>query len=279
LSGRASGLVCLAGLLLPLAARAQRPAGAPPTPAAAGADTAHITYRTTEVIFVSAGRAAGISVGDTVTVESRAGAVVAQAVVVSVAEHSASATPVPAHAAVEVGQLVRFTPHVLAAGPPPAAPSPAAAPAPGAPVEAAAPAAPAVALPAAPLPQAARWRASFQLNQSASSSGGQPSLTTYQTVGALRLTAPLAPWLTFVSRSTTLLRNGSGGLSGVGLTGTTTRVYELQATVGPRASRWDGSSQRTRSVSAISTAPGSGSVARAASGSASWRATPPACTT
>ena len=56
----------------------------------AQADSTRVSYRTTEIVFFTAGRAEGVRVGDTVAVFG-AGGVVARAVVVSAALHASSA--------------------------------------------------------------------------------------------------------------------------------------------------------------------------------------------
>ena len=250
--------LCAAALLFAVPARAQQPAPRTPSDTTAR-DTASVTYRTQEVIFVSAGRAAGVAVGDTLQLLASDGHVAARALVLSVAQQSASATLIPADAAVGVGARVRLVhrPHVAvaAAGPAPAAPAPveAPAPAPAAPAPvAAAPPAQSESAAAAPAPAAypaassqtafwprPRWRANIQLDQSANSAGGAQSLTTYQTAAAVGFTAPLASWLTMDARSTTRWRNGSSELSTFGLTGSNTIVYQLEARVAPPGGWWN----------------------------------------
>jgi len=244
--GFASALLGLACILAPHAAWAQQGGARAPRDSAA-TDTAHVTYQTSEVIFVSAGRAAGLAVGDTLAIESRLGQRLGRAVVLSVADSSASAALLPPAPAVAIGERVRFARHRLeAAAPPPtgyvdtavaarrpargALRTPAAAP----------PAAPAPAqTPARPWQPPRRWRANIQIDQSAASSGGPQALTTYQTSAATGLTAPVASWLTLQGRSTTRWRNGSTGLSAIGLTGTQTWVYQLELRVGPSRCCWN----------------------------------------
>lgn len=247
----AAQLGILAALACAVPARAQQPAAAPADSAASRGDTATVSYRTEQVIFITAGRSAGVAVGDTLSLLSGSGRVTAQAVVLSVAGRSASATLIPADADVAVGQRVGLVhrPHpaeIPAPAPPAAAPLPVA---PAAPLAAAAAepesAAAASAAPVpAPLRQVAfrprpRWRASFQLDQSANSAGGPQSLTTYQTVGAFGLSAPVASWLTLDARSTTRYRNASSDLAGFGLTGANTIVYQLEARVAPPGGWWN----------------------------------------
>jgi hypothetical protein len=195
-------------------------------------DTAHVTYRTQEIVFLSAGRAAGLSVGDTAEVVSSAGAVLAQAVIVSVAQRTASARLIPTDAPVAVGQLVRFNARapLVAAAPPPdtAAQAPvAAAPDTGTPPP-----------PRPAAPRAARWRGSVSLDQSVNSVGGAATITSRQTSAAVALTAPLVPWLTLETRSTTRWRNSSTSLSVPG-GNSQTMVYQLEARLAPPGSWWN----------------------------------------
>jgi hypothetical protein len=211
------------------------PAVAQQDTAAARQDTARISYLTREVVFITAGRDAGVAVGDTLEVLGAGGAVAAHAVVVSVARRTASARLIPAGIQASVGQLVRFTTH-----PPPAVQTAAAA----APGDSAVPAVDVKpAEPPPPLLQrafrrssATRWRGSLQLDQTASSAGGAAAITTYQTSAGLSLTAPLASWLTFATRATTRWRSGASGLAAIGLTGNSTTVYQLEAKIGPPSS-------------------------------------------
>jgi hypothetical protein len=205
-------------------------------------DTARVSYRTQEVVFVSAGRAAGISVGDTLELLSTEGRIAGRAVVVSVAQRTASATLSPRDARVWVGQLVRFR----------ARPRPTeaiASQAVGADTMAL-PASPSVPAPEAMATQApppirrpagARWRGSVQLDQIASSAGGARSLTTYQTVAGLALTAPIAPWFTLSTRSTTRWRGGSAAATVSGLNGGSTILYQMEARIAPPGSGWNAS--------------------------------------
>jgi len=203
-------------------------------------DTARVSYLTQEVVFVTAGRDAGVAVGDTLELLGPGGAVAAHAVVVSVAQRTASARLIPAGAQASVGQLVRFWRR-----PPPAIQ--AAAPAPGDSVVPAVAVTPQVSADTeAPPPQpaltrsgATRWRGSLQLDQTASSAGGPSALTTYQTSAGLGLTAPLSSWLTFATRATTRWRSGASSLAAIGLTGNSTTVYQLEAKIAPPGSWWN----------------------------------------
>ena len=210
-------------------------------------DTAHVSYRTEDMVFVTAGREAGLAVGDTVELLGSDGGLVARAVVLSVARKTSSAALIPSGARVAVGQPVRFLAH-----PPPVqaavaltVPTDTAVAGAVAAPEAATP--PAYASDTAPPPPVrprrggvnTRWRGSLQLDQSASSAGGQQSLTTYQTSAGLALSGPLAPWLSFSTRTTTRFRSGSAGLTAMGLTGSSTNVYQLEARVAPPGSWWN----------------------------------------
>ena len=209
-------------------------------------DTAHISYRTENVVFVTAGRAAGLAVGDTLDLVGSDGGVVALAVVMSVAQKTSSATLISPAAHVTVGQMVRFTPHpppvpVAAAPPAPVDTTPPAAAVPPESASVPAPAPDMVSPPVVQVPRrvgSVRWRGSLQLDQSANSAGGQ-QLTTYQTTAGLSLSGPLAPWLSFSARTTTRYRTGASQLSALGLTGSSTILYQLEARVAPPGSWWN----------------------------------------
>ncbi len=231
-----------------------------PRVAVAQRDTARVSYRTAEVIFVSAGRARGIAVGDTLTLlappsppSPPAGGAAAIALVTSVADSSASARLVNAAAAASVGQLVTFRPHSAAElaslAAVPTAPDTGVAAAPGQvldttqgqerppppPPPAPAPAYP----PRIPTPSALRWRGSFQLDEVASTVASTQSISSYQTTGSVSLTAPLAEGLTFITRGTTRWRNGSSTslLSGIG--GAWTAVYQAEIRAAPPGQPWN----------------------------------------
>ncbi len=101
-------VTALVAVAAPARVQAQQDSGAAP-------DTARITYRTEDMVFVAAGRTAGLAVGDTLELLANDQSVVAHAVVLSVAQRTASARLLGPATRVAVGQLVRFTPH-----PPPA---------------------------------------------------------------------------------------------------------------------------------------------------------------
>lgn len=227
------------------AAAQQDSAAARQDTTAAPRDTARVTYRTQEVVFLSAGRAAGLAVGDTVEVLGADGQVAAHAVLVSVARSTASATLIPPNAAVTAGQVVRF-----AVRPPPvvtAARAVDSVPVPGVTIatdtsDTAAAAAAAAAAPAAQPVTAfrtgARWRGSVQLDQIANSAGGPQSITSYQTNAAVALTAPLASWLTVTTRSTSRWRSSSTSLAVPGGNSQTT-VYQAEARIEPPGGWWN----------------------------------------
>lgn len=81
-----------------------------PAASPAQTDTAHISYRTRETAFLTRGRADRLAVGDTVDILGDDGTPMTRAVIVSLAEHRASARLLDADADVRVGQLVRFLP-------------------------------------------------------------------------------------------------------------------------------------------------------------------------
>ncbi len=171
------------------------------------------------------------------------GAVATRAVVVSVAQQTASATLTSAGAPVAVGQLVHFTAR-------PRAPAAAFVPpldstrVPGVQVAVPQPdttaAVPGPAVVASPPPSipAARWRANVQLQQIMNSVGGPATVTSQLTTGTVALTAPLAPWLTVQTRSTTEWRSSSTPLAVPG-GDNRTMVYQAEARIDPPGSWWD----------------------------------------
>lgn len=195
-------------------------------------DSTRVSYRTEDMVFLAAGRTAGIQVGDTVDIVAAGGNAVARAVVVSVAQQTASATLITGRAAVAVGQKVRFAAH------PVSQPAVAVAPPPDTGAADTARPVPVMLRPRLGV-RPARWRASLNLDQSANSAGGASSLTTYQTTGTLSASGPLAPWLTLSTRTTTRYRNGSSELAAFGLTGSSTLLYELKARVAPVGGWWN----------------------------------------
>lgn len=214
----------------------------PPRPLSAQADSARVSFRTTDLVFFGAGRPDGVRVGDTVAVVGDSGVTVARALVLSVSLRSASARLLVADAPVAIGQYVRFErrPPPVAIAPPPPPSDSAAAPAAG--VEHGADTAAAAAAPAPwPVRSArrtdSRWRGGVQLEQLASSTGGLSALTTYQTVTSLSLTAPLAPGLEIRTRASSRWRSGASGRT-TGLDGLSTIVYGLEARLAPVGAAW-----------------------------------------
>ena len=82
---RSLALVGVLALALP------GPASAQQDTSAARRDSAHVSYRTEDMVFVTAGRLAGLAVGDTVELVAADGSVVTRAIVMSVAQRTASA--------------------------------------------------------------------------------------------------------------------------------------------------------------------------------------------
>jgi len=236
------GTLVVGSIAAPALLRAQQSTTAPRS------DTARITYRTEDLVFVAAGRTSGLAVGDTLELLANDQSVLGHAVVLSVAQQTASARLLGPAVRVAVGQLARFVPHppsavVEAPTPPPDTAIASAAP----PAESAAAAVVAAPVDTGPPPPVrpiragpySRWRGNFQLDQSANSAGGQQSLTTYQTSGSVALSGPLTSWLSFASRATTRFRNGTPELSALGLTGSSTILYQLEARVAPPGGWWN----------------------------------------
>jgi len=213
-----------------------------PSRAAAQADTAHVSYRTREIVFVTAGRTRGLAVGDTIDLLALNSAVAARAVVISTSLASASARLLNSDVAIAVGDRVQFAPHAapeVAA----AAPLPAPDTLGGAPPESAAapPESPAIApRGSAGWRETSRWRGGFQLDQIATSSGGAASLTSQQTVGGFSLTAPLARGFELRTRASGRWRGGAAGTT-TGLAGFSSIVYQLEARLTPPGGRWSAS--------------------------------------
>ncbi len=105
---------------------ASLPTAAAAAPPATRADAFTVTYRSATSVYVSAGRAAGISVGDRLAVTDR-GQTVAELEVAFVAEHSSSCRILNETRAVKVGDRVASlrggAPRPEAALPPPARPT------------------------------------------------------------------------------------------------------------------------------------------------------------
>lgn len=217
-----AGIVLVLATLLLAAAR----------PLPAQGVRARVSYRTRETVFVTAGRAEGLAVGDTVTVLRADDSVLTAAVVVSVAQHTASARLLGQDGAVAAGLAVTFTPH---------------------PADTLAPDSAGLASPpdsavaqdlgyaVAPLNEARapprRWSGGVHLEQYASNSGASSELRTQQTVAALDLDAPIAPGVNLRVRSTTRWRSGAS-LSTVGTPAVTTIPYQLEARIAPAGAAW-----------------------------------------
>ena len=245
-----------------------------------------MSYRTTEFVFFTAGRAEGVRVGDTVAVLGTGDAVLARAVVVSASLHSSSARLLGNDVTIDVGQRVRFEAHPPAAD----ADSAAAADSAGALRAAADSAGPRAghgggglrgerlrppAAPAAPRP-APRFSGGLQLDEMASSVGPTGALTSYQTAGSLYLNAPLLHGVEFRTRVSGRWRSGASGLS-TGLDGFHAIPYELQLRFGVarrlgRAPRSAASCRRRPRASATWTGRGSSCGWARSSGSASSEA-------
>ena len=193
---------------------------------------ARVSYRTRETVFITAGRAEGLAVGDTVTVQRADGTTLVSAVVVSVAQHTASARPLDPDQPVTAGLAVTFTPHPAEMA---VADSAGIAPPPDT----------AVALDSGyavePLPEARspprRWSGGVHLEQDASSSGASSELRMQQTVAAMDLDAPIAPGVNVRVRSTTRWRSGASRTL-VGTPALTTIPYQVEARIAPAGAAW-----------------------------------------
>lgn len=195
--------------------------------AAQDSASAAVTYRTRDIVFVAAGRAERLAVGDTLRI---AGPTPVFAVVVSLAQHSASARltnpaadlPTDARAA----WAARAAEAAVARSPQPrrdATPA-------------------AMAGPPPPRPPRARhqprMRGTLQLEQSGTT-GGAARLATSQTIGLASLRLTPAPGLEIRLRTTTRRRGGSSAsLTGTGTLETT--VYQAEVALGKATSRWAG---------------------------------------
>ena len=205
-----AALLCLGMAARPLCAQA------PAT------DTTHVTYRTRDVVFVAAGRASGVAVGDTLDVLLNDTTTLVQAVVLSLAERSASARLLNPDAPVDVGARVRFRPHPLEV---------AAAPAPDTvPRDTASPASAPVAPSFQPSEPRLHWRGGIQLDQYATSAG-VGGLDSYQSAAGFTLTAPLSRAFEVRIRSRARWRSGTGATT-TGLDGFWNVLYQAEARIG-----------------------------------------------
>lgn len=189
-------------------------------------DSARITYHTRDIVFVAAGRDAGLRVGDTIQVAADSGAVAA--VVLSVARASASARLLAA-ARITAGATAAFRRRPALVADPRPDPTPAAR-------DSIAPAR-LVALRAPPrLTAPPRVSGTLQLEQ-VGASGGSSRLSTSQTIGMLSLRALAARGVELRLR-TTSRRRGGGSAALPGTPDFSTTVYEAELLFGGRDSRW-----------------------------------------
>jgi len=214
-------------------------------------DSARVSYRTTEIVFFTAGRAEGVRVGDTVTVLGAGDAVVARAVVVSASLHASSARLLGADVPVAVGQRVRFDVRLAGEDADSAAARDSAgvhsADAVNAYPRADTTAADSAALadvpvrrPRAPPRQAQRFNGGLQIEEMASSVGSIGTLGSYQTAGSLYLNAPLTSGIELRTRVSGRFRRGAAGRT-TGLDGWHAIPYELQLRFGIPGGGWSAS--------------------------------------
>lgn len=181
----------------------------PPT-AQAQSDLPRVTYRTREIVFITAGRAERLGVGDTIAILAANESVLTRAVVISVAEHRASAHLLDPDADIGVGQRIRFSPRALAdvAAAPLAAPDSGGV---GLPPAGAAASGPGDAeittarLRGPPL----RTRGGLAVEQYASDAGNGGGLGSAATIAALDLEVPLGGAAQFLLRGNGRWRGGS----------------------------------------------------------------------
>lgn len=222
-----------------------------PSPLLAQADSAHVSYRTTEIAFFTAGRAEGVRVGDTVAVLGTGDAVVARAVVVSASLHASSARLLGTDVQVAVGQRVRFEARRAVEGADSAAAARDSARALRAEADSAGAQADTTAADSAArteipvrrtraprLPR--RLSGGLQIEEMASSTGGTGALTSYQTAGSLYLTAPLSSGVELRTRVSGRWRSGAAGRT-TGLDGFHAIPYELQLRFGVPGGGWSAS--------------------------------------
>lgn len=197
-------------------------------PLAAQQDSAAtvVTYRTRDIVFVAAGRADRLAVGDTLLITTAAGAPTA-AVVVSLAQRTASARLAEPAVTIATGARAAWRPRA-------AEPAAANAPLPRRDTAAAL---------EAPRPRRAPrvirtpvLRGSIQLEQSGTS-GGSARLSTSQTIGMASLRVAPVPGVELRLRTTTRRRAGqSAALTAADQTETT--VYQAELALGTDRSRW-----------------------------------------
>jgi hypothetical protein len=211
-------------------------------------DSARISYRTTEIVFFTAGRAEGVRVGDTVTVLGAGHAVVARAVVVSASLHASSARLLGTDVPIAVGQRVRFDSRLAAEG----ADAAAVRDSTGAlraeadragprtdttAADSAARVEAPVRRPRAPPRRMQRFSGGLQVEEMASSVGSIGALGSYQTAGSLYLNAPLFSGVELRTRISGRFRSGAAGRT-TGLDGFHAIPYELQLRLGVPGGGW-----------------------------------------
>jgi hypothetical protein len=198
-------------------------------------DSARVSYRTTEIVFFTAGRAEGVRVGDTVAVLGAGDAVVSRAVVVSASLHASSARLLGSDVPVAVGQRVRYDVRLAvedADNAYPRADTTAA--------DSAALAEVPVRRPRAPPRQVQRFNGGLQIEEMASSVGSIGALGSYQTAGSLYLNAPLTSGIELRTRVSGRFRRGAAGRT-TGLDGWHAIPYELQLRFGIPGGGWSAS--------------------------------------
>jgi hypothetical protein len=206
---------------------------AAPVHLAAQADSARISYRTREIVFLDAGRAHGLAVGDTVTIVQGDGTLVVRAVVVSVAQSRASARLLTPEAPVAAGLFVQFLAHPVeevAARPDSAAADSAVAPPPR----------PAYEYQSAGLssrPPPHRLRGGLSVEQFQTSSSSSSSLTTGATMAAADLDASLGAGVELVARGNARWRTGASAAL-TGADAFTGLLYQAELRLAPSGGGW-----------------------------------------
>jgi hypothetical protein len=207
-------------------------------------DSAQVSYRTTDIVFFSAGRAEGVRVGDTVSVVGDGGSVLARAVVLSAAPHTASARLLGTDVPVAVGQRVRFDARLATEAADSLAATRDSTPALRGDT---AQGADSAARAEAPPPPRGRWvrpdpraRGGIQIEEIGSSTGSTGALTSYQTVGSVFLMAPLLSGVELRTRISGRWRSGAAART-TGLDGFRAIPYELQLRLGPAEGAWSAS--------------------------------------
>lgn len=214
-------------------------------------DSARVSYRTTEIVFLTAGRAEGVRVGDTVTVLGAGDVVVARAVVVSASLHASSARLLGTDMQVAVGQRVRFEAHQAVEDADSTAVARDSAGALRAEADTAGPRADTTASDSAaraevPVRRARaprppqRLSGGLQIEEMASSTGATGALTSYQSAGSLYFNAPLFSGVELRTRVSGRWRSGAAGRA-TGLDGFHAIPYELQLRFGVPGGGWSAS--------------------------------------